>query len=132
MSWCYSFLVLSMPDTVMEMCPEMPRLEGLLKDVSDVSESGARYSDMPQVRRADEWIQHFLGVLFLSNMVTACMLKVAFWVGCNVKGLTSRISQPVLHQFWSYFLKYVSCELQNLMQNTHIILRCSHQHGILP
>ncbi|XP_034076913.1 LOW QUALITY PROTEIN: ryanodine receptor 3 [Gymnodraco acuticeps] len=41
--------ILSMPDTVMEMCPEMPRLEGLLKDVSDVSESGARYSDMPQV-----------------------------------------------------------------------------------
>ncbi|XP_010768845.1 ryanodine receptor 3-like [Notothenia coriiceps] len=41
--------VLSMPDTVMEMCPAMPRLEGLLKDVSDVSESGARYSDMPQV-----------------------------------------------------------------------------------
>lgn len=41
--------VLSMPDTVEEMCPEMPRLDRLLKDVSDVSESGARYSDMPQV-----------------------------------------------------------------------------------
>uniref|UniRef100_A0A8C4NPW6 Ryanodine receptor 3 n=1 Tax=Dicentrarchus labrax TaxID=13489 RepID=A0A8C4NPW6_DICLA len=41
--------ILSMPDTVEEMCPEMPRLDRLLKDVNDVSESGARYSDMPQV-----------------------------------------------------------------------------------
>ncbi|KAG7222685.1 hypothetical protein INR49_026294, partial [Caranx melampygus] len=41
--------ILSMPDTVEEMCPEMPSLERVLKDVSDVSESGARYSDMPQV-----------------------------------------------------------------------------------
>lgn len=31
------------------MCPEMPELDGLLKDISDLSESGARYSDMPQV-----------------------------------------------------------------------------------
>lgn len=48
----FPFPVLSMPDTVEEMCPEMPRLDRLLKDVSDVSESGARYSDMPQVRTA--------------------------------------------------------------------------------
>uniref|UniRef100_A0A7N6A988 Ryanodine receptor 3 n=1 Tax=Anabas testudineus TaxID=64144 RepID=A0A7N6A988_ANATE len=41
--------ILSMPDTVEEMCPEMPCLDRLLKDVNDVSESGARYSDMPQV-----------------------------------------------------------------------------------
>nr|XP_019953023.1 PREDICTED: ryanodine receptor 3 [Paralichthys olivaceus] len=41
--------ILSMPDTVVEMCPEMPHLERLLKDVNDVSESGARYCDMPQV-----------------------------------------------------------------------------------
>ncbi|MEQ2236038.1 Ryanodine receptor 3 [Ilyodon furcidens] len=41
--------ILSMPDTVEEMCPEMPRLDKLLKDVNDVSESGARYSDMPQI-----------------------------------------------------------------------------------
>lgn len=41
--------VLSMPDTVEEMCPEMPRLDKLLKDVNDISESGARYNDMPQV-----------------------------------------------------------------------------------
>lgn len=43
------FSVLSMPDTVEEMCPEIPRLDKLLRDVNDVSESGARYSDMPQV-----------------------------------------------------------------------------------
>ncbi|XP_034436295.1 ryanodine receptor 3 isoform X5 [Hippoglossus hippoglossus] len=41
--------ILSMPDTVVEMCPEMPRLDKLLKDVNDVSDAGARYSDMPQV-----------------------------------------------------------------------------------
>uniref|UniRef100_A0A3Q3FF02 Ryanodine receptor 3 n=1 Tax=Labrus bergylta TaxID=56723 RepID=A0A3Q3FF02_9LABR len=41
--------ILSMPDTVEEMCPELPELQKLLKDVNDVSESGARYSDMPQV-----------------------------------------------------------------------------------
>ncbi|XP_067337181.1 ryanodine receptor 3 isoform X3 [Channa argus] len=41
--------ILSMPDTVEEMCPEMPCLDRLLKDVNDASESGARYSDMPQV-----------------------------------------------------------------------------------
>lgn len=33
-----------------EMCPEIPRLDKLLRDVNDVSESGARYSDVPQVR----------------------------------------------------------------------------------
>ena len=52
-SWRFCLPVLSMPDTVEEMCPEMPRLDRLLKDVNDVSESGARYSDMPQVWRAD-------------------------------------------------------------------------------
>ncbi|KAJ0060966.1 hypothetical protein NL108_003272, partial [Boleophthalmus pectinirostris] len=41
--------ILSMPDTVEEMCPEMPCLDKLLKDVNDISETGARYSDMPQV-----------------------------------------------------------------------------------
>ncbi|XP_054474291.1 ryanodine receptor 3 [Anoplopoma fimbria] len=41
--------ILSMPDRVEEMGPELPRLDKLLKDVSDVSESGARYSDVPQV-----------------------------------------------------------------------------------
>lgn len=57
---CFPVLVLSMPDTVEEMCPEMPRLDKLLKDVNDVSESGARYSDMPQVRRV-------YGILVLLN-----------------------------------------------------------------
>lgn len=47
--------VLSMPDTVEEMCPEIPRLDKLLKDVNDVSESGARYSDMPQVRTLNHY-----------------------------------------------------------------------------
>ncbi|XP_019738677.1 ryanodine receptor 3 [Hippocampus comes] len=41
--------ILSMPDTVEEMCPEMPRLDKLLKDVNDVSETGARYNEMPEV-----------------------------------------------------------------------------------
>ncbi|XP_028972792.2 ryanodine receptor 3 isoform X1 [Esox lucius] len=41
--------ILSMPDSVVEMCPEMPRLDGLLKDINDISESGARYTEMPQV-----------------------------------------------------------------------------------
>ena len=31
------------------MCPEMPELNGLLKDISDLAESSARYSDMPQI-----------------------------------------------------------------------------------
>ncbi|XP_017311642.1 ryanodine receptor 3 isoform X2 [Ictalurus punctatus] len=41
--------ILSMPDTVEEMCPEMPRLDGLMKDIHDISESGARYTEMPHV-----------------------------------------------------------------------------------
>uniref|UniRef100_A0A674EGN7 Ryanodine receptor 3 n=1 Tax=Salmo trutta TaxID=8032 RepID=A0A674EGN7_SALTR len=41
--------ILSMPDSVEEMCPEMPRLDRLLKDINDISESGARYTEMPQV-----------------------------------------------------------------------------------
>uniref|UniRef100_A0AAR2LK81 Ryanodine receptor 3 n=1 Tax=Pygocentrus nattereri TaxID=42514 RepID=A0AAR2LK81_PYGNA len=41
--------ILSMPDTVEEMCPEMPRLDGLMKDIHDISESGARYTEMPHI-----------------------------------------------------------------------------------
>ncbi|KAJ8356249.1 hypothetical protein SKAU_G00190430 [Synaphobranchus kaupii] len=41
--------ILSMPDTVEEMCLELPRLDGLMKDIRDVSESGARYTEMPHV-----------------------------------------------------------------------------------
>lgn len=48
-----------MPDTVEEMCPEIPRLDKLLKDVNDVSECGARYSDMPQVGTlTHDMVQH--------------------------------------------------------------------------
>jgi len=38
-----------MPDTVDEMCNEMPQLDGLMKDIGEISESGARYTEMPQV-----------------------------------------------------------------------------------
>lgn len=43
------FLVLGMPDTLEEMCPEMPHLEGLMKEINDLAESGARYTEMPHV-----------------------------------------------------------------------------------
>ncbi|KAG7269114.1 hypothetical protein CRUP_013378 [Coryphaenoides rupestris] len=38
-----------MPDSVEDMCPEMPRLSGLMKDINDMAESGARYTEMPHV-----------------------------------------------------------------------------------
>lgn len=38
-----------MPDTVEEMCPEIPRLDGLMSDINEMSESGARYTEMPHV-----------------------------------------------------------------------------------
>ncbi|XP_059908188.1 ryanodine receptor 3-like isoform X1 [Gadus macrocephalus] len=38
-----------MPDSVEDMCPEMPRLAGLMKDINDMAESGARYTEMPHV-----------------------------------------------------------------------------------
>ncbi|KAM6965090.1 ryanodine receptor 3 [Aplochiton taeniatus] len=41
--------ILSMPDSVEEMSPDLPDLAGLLKDIHDISESGARYTEMPQV-----------------------------------------------------------------------------------
>ncbi|KAJ7989095.1 hypothetical protein DPEC_G00315980 [Dallia pectoralis] len=41
--------VLGMPETVEEMCPEMPQLDALMKDINDMSESGARYTEMPHV-----------------------------------------------------------------------------------
>ncbi|XP_041123116.1 ryanodine receptor 3 isoform X8 [Polyodon spathula] len=41
--------VLGMPDTVEELCPDMPQLEGLMKDINDMAESGARYTEMPHV-----------------------------------------------------------------------------------
>uniref|UniRef100_A0A8I3QWD6 Ryanodine receptor 3 n=1 Tax=Canis lupus familiaris TaxID=9615 RepID=A0A8I3QWD6_CANLF len=41
--------ILGMPDTVEEMCPDLPQLEGLMKEISDLAESGARYTEMPHV-----------------------------------------------------------------------------------
>lgn len=46
-SCCLS--VLSIPDSVEAMCPGMPRLDGLMKDINDMAESGARYTEMPHV-----------------------------------------------------------------------------------
>jgi len=66
---CFPFLVLSMPDTVEEICPEMPCLDSLLKDVSDVSESGARYSDMPEVRGADGKFECIQTAAFFRRLV---------------------------------------------------------------
>ncbi|KAM6969596.1 LOW QUALITY PROTEIN: ryanodine receptor 3 [Tautogolabrus adspersus] len=41
--------ILGVPDSVAEMCPGMPRLDGLMKDINDMAESGARYTEMPHV-----------------------------------------------------------------------------------
>ncbi|XP_072481377.1 ryanodine receptor 3 isoform X6 [Notamacropus eugenii] len=41
--------ILGMPDTVEEMCPDIPQLEGLMKEINDLAESGARYTEMPHV-----------------------------------------------------------------------------------
>ena len=43
------FSVLGIQDSVEEMCPGMPRLDGLMKDINDMAESGARYTEMPHV-----------------------------------------------------------------------------------
>lgn len=43
------FSVLGIPDSVEDVCPGMPRLEGLIKDINDMAESGARYTEMPHV-----------------------------------------------------------------------------------
>ncbi|GAA6065352.1 ryanodine receptor 3 isoform X2, partial [Tachysurus ichikawai] len=41
--------ILGMPETVEQMCPEVPHLDCLMKDINDMSESGARYTEMPHV-----------------------------------------------------------------------------------
>ncbi|KAM9842965.1 LOW QUALITY PROTEIN: ryanodine receptor 3 [Aulostomus maculatus] len=41
--------ILGIPDCVEQMCPGMPRLDGLIKDINDMAESGARYTEMPHV-----------------------------------------------------------------------------------
>ena len=38
-----------MPEAVEDMCPDMPRLEVLMKDINDMAESGARYPEMAHV-----------------------------------------------------------------------------------
>ncbi|OCT64786.1 hypothetical protein XELAEV_18041025mg [Xenopus laevis] len=43
------YSVLGMPETVEQMCPDMPHLEGLMKEINELAESGARYTEMPQV-----------------------------------------------------------------------------------
>ena len=62
-------VVLSMPDSVEEMCSEVPRLDRLLKDINDISESGARYTEMPQVRRAWTVFHLFIFISPLFNQV---------------------------------------------------------------
>lgn len=69
---CFCVTVLSMPDTVEEMCPEMPCLDKLLKDVNDVSECGARYSDMPQVRDSSKQL------LLLRNDVKLGLIRTLY------------------------------------------------------
>lgn len=41
--------VLGMPDKVEDMCPDVPQLEGLMKEINGLAESGARYTEMPHV-----------------------------------------------------------------------------------
>ncbi len=46
---CMVCSVVGLPESVEDVCPEMPRLDGLMKDINDMSESGARYTEMPHV-----------------------------------------------------------------------------------
>ncbi|KAM4640861.1 ryanodine receptor 1 [Discoglossus pictus] len=41
--------ILGLPNTVEEMCPDIPSLETLMKDIGMLAESGARYTEMPHV-----------------------------------------------------------------------------------
>ncbi|KAM9380915.1 ryanodine receptor 3 [Phaethornis superciliosus] len=41
--------ILGMPDRVEDMCPEIPQLDGLIKEINDLADSGARYTEMPHV-----------------------------------------------------------------------------------
>ena len=41
--------VLGLPNSVEEMCPDIPQLEGLMKEILDLAESGAQYTQMPHV-----------------------------------------------------------------------------------
>ncbi|XP_072425167.1 ryanodine receptor 3 isoform X3 [Chiloscyllium punctatum] len=42
-------IILGLPDTVEEVCPEMPQLDVLIKDITDMAESGARYTEIPHI-----------------------------------------------------------------------------------
>uniref|UniRef100_A0A8C3HTL4 Ryanodine receptor 1 n=1 Tax=Chrysemys picta bellii TaxID=8478 RepID=A0A8C3HTL4_CHRPI len=42
-------VVLGLPSCVEEMCPDIPELERLMKEISGLAESGARYTEMPHV-----------------------------------------------------------------------------------
>uniref|UniRef100_A0A3Q3BSM2 Ryanodine receptor 1a (skeletal) n=1 Tax=Kryptolebias marmoratus TaxID=37003 RepID=A0A3Q3BSM2_KRYMA len=41
--------ILGLPNEVQELCPDIPALDVLLKDIGDLAESGARYTEMPHV-----------------------------------------------------------------------------------
>lgn len=41
--------VLGLPNEVQELCPDIPELDTLLKEIGDLAESGARYTEMPHV-----------------------------------------------------------------------------------
>lgn len=41
--------VLGLPNEVQELCPDIPELDLLLKEIGDLAESGARYTEMPHV-----------------------------------------------------------------------------------
>uniref|UniRef100_A0A8V0Y5U8 Ryanodine receptor 1 n=1 Tax=Gallus gallus TaxID=9031 RepID=A0A8V0Y5U8_CHICK len=41
--------ILGLPSHVEEMCPDIPDLERLMKDIGGLAESGARYTEMPHV-----------------------------------------------------------------------------------
>ncbi|OCT66306.1 hypothetical protein XELAEV_18042564mg [Xenopus laevis] len=41
--------ILGLPNSVEEMCPDIPDLETLMKEISMLAESGARYTEMPHV-----------------------------------------------------------------------------------
>ncbi|XP_048357693.1 LOW QUALITY PROTEIN: ryanodine receptor 1-like [Sphaerodactylus townsendi] len=41
--------ILGLPNSVEEMCPDIPVLEKLMKEINGLAESGARYTEMPHV-----------------------------------------------------------------------------------
>uniref|UniRef100_A0A8C5AW04 Ryanodine receptor 1 n=1 Tax=Gadus morhua TaxID=8049 RepID=A0A8C5AW04_GADMO len=41
--------ILGLPNQVEELCPDIPELDILIKEISELSESGARYTEMPHV-----------------------------------------------------------------------------------